>query len=355
MPGKRKVIAVVDDSTLILKAARNALMDEYDVITLPGGSKLFAMLAQSAVLPDLILLDVLMPEQDGHEVLKVLKEDRKTAEIPVIFLTAQADRESELVGLSLGAVDYMSKPFTPHLLKKRLSIHLLLEEQKRELREMNEGLNTLVRKKTETICNLQAAVVRMMGDLVEYRDYTTGGHVTRTTKILSALIDTIPRHSAYAEILQEWDIPMFLQSSQLHDIGKISTPDVILLKPGPLTVDEREEMKKHASVGAHIIAKLQEQVEGSDFLEHAKIMAATHHEHWDGNGYPQGLRDGEIPLQGRMMAFADVYDALVSQRPYKQAFTYAQALDIISAQRGKQFDPVLTDIFLSAAESFRPH
>ncbi|MDR1686026.1 MAG: response regulator [Desulfovibrio sp.] len=354
MPGRRKIIAVVDDSTLILKAARTALMDEYDVITLPGGPKLFAMLAQSPALPDLILLDVIMPGQNGYEVLKILKKDKNTAEIPVIFLTAQADKESELIGLSLGAVDYMSKPFTPHLLKKRLSIHLLLEQQKRELREINENLNVQVRKKTETICNLQAAVVRMMGDVVEYRDYTTGGHVTRTTQILSALIDNIPWDSAYAATLREWDIPMFLQSSQLHDIGKISTPDMILLKPGPLTVDEREEMKRHASVGADIIAKLQDEVEGSDFLEHAKIMAATHHEHWDGNGYPQGLKDGEIPLQGRMMAFADVYDALVSQRPYKQPFTHGQALDIISAQRGKQFDPELTDIFLKAAETFRP-
>jgi putative two-component system response regulator len=248
----------------------------------------------------------------------------------------------------------MSKPFTPHLLKKRLSIHLLLEQQKRELREINEGLNVLVSKKTETISNLQAAIVHMIGDVVEFRDYTTGGHVIRTTKILSSLIDNIPQHSAYAEILQEWDITMLLQSSQLHDIGKISTPDVILLKPGPLSVDEREEMKKHASVGAQIIAKLQEQVEGSDFLEHAKIMAATHHEHWDGNGYPQGMKNREIPLQGRMMAFADVYDALVSKRPYKQPFTHVQALGIISEQKGKQFDPELTEIFLRSADSFRP-
>jgi putative two-component system response regulator len=347
------MIAVVDDSTLILKAARNALMDEYDVVTLPGGAKLFTMLAQSPVLPDLILLDVMMPEQNGYDILKILKKDRATAEIPVIFLTAQADRESELVGLSLGAVDYMSKPFTPHLLKKRLGIHLQLEQQKKELKEMNESLNILVRKKTETISNLQAAVVRMMGDVVEYRDYTTGGHVTRTTKILSTLIDNIPGDSAYAKTLYDWDIPMFLQSSQLHDIGKISTPDTILLKQGPLTVDEREEMKKHASVGAHIIGKLQEQVEGSDFLEHAKIMAGTHHEHWDGNGYPQGLKNTEIPLQGRMMAFADVYDALVSQRPYKEPYTHDHALDVIGRQRGKQFDPELTDIFLKAAGSFR--
>ncbi|MDR1945731.1 MAG: response regulator [Desulfovibrio sp.] len=354
MFGKRKIIAVVDDSTIILKAARNALMDEYDVFTLPSGAKLFHMLAQSPALPDLILLDIVMPEQNGYEILQVLKKDKKTADIPVIFLTAQADKESELVGLSMGAVDYMSKPFTPHLLKKRLSIHLLLEQQKKDLKEMNDGLNALVRKKTETISNLQAAVVRMMGDLVEYRDYTTGGHISRTTRLLSALIDSIPTDSAYAETMIQWDMPMFLQSSQLHDIGKISIPDVILLKPGPLSTDEREEMKKHAEVGAHMIAQLQEQVEGSDFLEHAKIMAATHHECWNGKGYPLGLAKEEIPLQGRMMAFADVYDALISKRPYKEPFSSEHALDIIRQQKGKQFDPDLTDIFLHAMECTGP-
>ncbi|MDR1947191.1 MAG: HD domain-containing protein [Desulfovibrio sp.] len=193
-----------------------------------------------------------------------------------------------------------------------------------------------------------------MGDLVEYRDYATGGHISRTTRLLSILTDNLPLGSIYAESVALWDTAMFLQSSQLHDIGKISIPDVILLKPGPLSADEREKMKTHADVGAHMIAQLQEQVEGSDFLEHAKIMAGTHHERWDGGGYPLGLKKEEIPLQGRMMAFADVYDALISKRPYKEPYSSEQALDIIRRERGRQFDPELTDIFLKAMENFEP-
>ncbi|MDR1947727.1 MAG: response regulator [Desulfovibrio sp.] len=345
-------IAVVDDSITTLNAIKSSLSDEYDVHTLTDGPELLHALSHGALLPDLILLDIIMPAPDGYEVLKILKNDKKTADIPVIFLTVKEDKDSELLGLTLGAMDYIKKPFTPLLLKKRLSMHLLLEQQKKELQAMNEDLNYLVLRKTETINRLQAGIIRMMGELAVYRDYLDGSHIMRTTRLLSTLVNGIPADSIYAQIVKRWDIEIFLQSSQLYDIGKINIPDAIRLKPGPLNAAEREEMCRHALVGAQMIAQLQEQVEGSNFLEHAGIMACTHHEQWDGNGYPQGLKKEKIPLQGRMMAFADVYDALVSKRPYKEPYSREQALDIIERQRGKHFDPELTDIFLKAMENF---
>ncbi|MDR1947380.1 MAG: response regulator [Desulfovibrio sp.] len=354
MPDKCKIV-VVDDNITILEAVRNALKDDYDVYTLTGGLELFRMLAQSPVPPDLILLDVILPLMSGYEILNVLKKDKKAAEVPVIFLTVKDDRESELFGLSQGAVDYVKKPFTPLLLKKRISIHLLLEQQKNELREMNENLNALVGRKTETISRLQTAIISMMGDLAVYRDYADGDRTSRTTRLLAVLTDNLPAGSKYAEAVRRWDLPMFLQSSQLYDIGKINIPDVIRLKPGPLNAGEREEMKKHTIVGAQMIAQLQEEVESNAFLEHAEVMAVSHHEHWNGNGYPLGLKKRQIPLQGRMVAFADVYDALVSKRPYKEPYSHELALDIIRGQRGKQFDPELTDIFLKAMENSPPH
>ena len=348
---ERKTVILVDDNPINLKLARNTLMEKYDVFTVPSAEKLFQLLEKTV--PDIILLDVMMPGMSGYEAIKILKADPKFVEIPVIFLTAKADTNSELEGFVHGAVDYVSKPFSPQLLLKRVDVHVLVESQKRELKHINDNLQKIVEEKTEEVLELQNAVLKTMSNLVEYRDDVTGGHVERTEHFLETLIDEMINQKVYKEVLETWDIKLFLQSAQLHDVGKIAIRDNILMKPGSLTAEEFEEMKKHTTFGEKVIEKIQESAKESVFLTHAKIMAGAHHERWDGSGYPRGLSGANIPIQGRLMAFVDVYDALISERPYKKAFTPEQALQIIKEGRGTQFDPSLVDVFTSAVRRFQ--
>jgi putative two-component system response regulator len=351
VPGERKTIVLVDDSPIILKLARNTLMSRYDVFTMPSVEKMFQFLERT--LPDLILLDILMPETSGYEAITILKKDRRTADIPVIFLTSRSDADSELEGLSLGAVDYIAKPFSAQLLSKRVEIHMLLETQKKELQNLNGNLMEMVKQKTDSVLDLQKALLTTMSNLVECRDDITGSHVERTEHFLACFLDEMMRGPVYGDIIKTWDIDLFLQSAQLHDVGKIAIRDSVLMKPGKLTSEEFEEMKKHTTFGEAVIEKIQQSAKESMFLTHARIMAGTHHEKWDGTGYPRGISGSGIPLQGRLMAIADVYDALVSTRPYKEAFTHEQAIHIIENESGSHFDPTLVDIFLSSHELFQ--
>ncbi|MDR1916423.1 MAG: response regulator [Synergistaceae bacterium] len=346
----RKKVLIVDDSPINLKMARNALIGVFDVFTVPSVGKMCLLL--ESILPDLILLDVLMPEIGGYEAIRGLKANKTTQDIPVIFLTSKADAVSELEGLSLGAVDYIIKPFTPQLLLKRVKIHMLIESQKKELQYINSNLEELVALKTGAIMELQGAILTTVSELVECRDDITGGHVSRTARILRVMIEEMSNLDVYRDELQLWDIELFLQSSQLHDVGKISIHDNILLKPGKLTEEEFEEMKKHTVFGEKIIDRIQHITRENAFLTHAKIMAGTHHEKWDGSGYPCKLVGEDIPLQGRLMAIADVYDALVSERPYKKAFSVEQATRIIHESFGSHFDPALEEVFSVAFPRF---
>ena len=347
--GRKKVI-LVDDNPINLKLARNTLMGKYDVFTVPSAEKLFLLLEKT--LPDIILLDVMMPEMSGYDAIKILKENPKTAEIPVIFLTAKSDASSELEGFEHGAVDYVSKPFSPQLLLKRVDVHVLVEYQKKELKHMNDNLHKLVEEKTEEVVELQNSLLKTVANLVEFRDDVTGGHVERTEHILAILVNEMLNKRVYNDVLETWDIKLFLRSAQLHDVGKIAIRDNILMKPAALTKEEYDEMKKHTYFGEKVIERIQEGARESMFLAHAKIMAGTHHEKWDGTGYPRGISGFNIPLQGRLMALVDVYDALISERPYKKAFTQKEALDIIEQGKGSQFDPTLVDVFAKAAEHF---
>jgi putative two-component system response regulator len=350
MENDKKKIVLVDDNPVNLKLARNTLMERYNVFTVPSAQKLFQFLEQT--IPDLILLDVVMPEISGYEAIGTLKNNPRTAGIPVIFLTSRTDTTSELEGFSLGAVDYISKPFSPQLLLKRVEVHLLLESQKAELKDLNENLQHLVDEKTGEVLELQNAMLITMANLVECRDDVTGGHVERTEQFLRLLVAEMREEGVYRDILDTWNIELFLQSSKLHDVGKIAIKDNVLLKPGPLTKEEFEEMKKHTIFGETVIEKIQQNAKESIFLTHAKIMAGTHHENWDGTGYPRGIGGSNIPLQGRLMAFVDVYDALISDRPYKKAFPPEQAVKIITEGCGTQFDPDLKNVFLSASKRF---
>jgi putative two-component system response regulator len=361
----RAVVMIVDDDITNIKVGKNALADIYDVFTIPSAAKMFDLLKRNT--PALILLDIDMPVMDGYSAIKMLKADPNTRDIPVIFLTGKSDPGSELEGLSLGAIDYITKPFQPSLLRKRIEVHLtveaqkhkleaqagILEEQRKKLMDFNNNLQRLVEEKTVKVLELQNTILQTVADLVESRDDITGGHVKRTQEYLSILVEALTDLGLYREQTEEWDIDLLLQSSQLHDVGKISISDAILNKPGSLTPDEFDEIKKHTAFGVKIIEKMENLASESDFLKYAKIFAGTHHEKWDGSGYPAGLSGEDIPLQGRLMAIADVYDALVCERPYKKAFRHEEAVGIIAQGRGAHFDPVLVDVFLQVSDRFR--
>lgn len=353
----RKTIFLVDDDPTNLMAGRNALEGHYDVLTLNSGERLLSTIEKKA--PDLILLDVEMPEMNGYEVIKAMKGSDVTADIPIIFLTAKNDSESELIGLSLGAVDYLTKPFSQPRLLKRIEMHLLVEAQKRELIaqsqkliNFNKNLKEMVRAKTKSVLELQGAVLKMMAELVECRDNITGGHIERTQNYLGILLNAMQNRGIYKKEMTGWDIELVLQSAQLHDVGKISIKDSILNKAGKLTPEEFEEIKKHAAFGGEVIDKMMESTSERAFLEYAKVFAVAHHEKWDGTGYPCGLKGEGIPLLGRLMAIADVYDALRSDRPYKRAYSHDDAVRVITDGRGAHFDPVLVDLFLNVSDYF---
>jgi putative two-component system response regulator len=357
MSCERKKIIVVDDNIANLKVAKSALAGIFTVFTGTSAAKMFDMLANTRA--DLILLDVDMPEMDGYKAIKILKDRPETKDIPVIFLTAKNDAKSELEGLGLGAIDYIYKPFLPTLLCKRVEVHLTVETQRQaletyayELRNFNEKLQQMVEEKTGKILELQSTILKTVANLVESRDDITGGHVERTQCGLAVMLEGLQDFGLYLDQMQDWDIGLLLQSSQLHDVGKISISDAILNKPGKLTPEEFEEIKKHTTFGVKIIEKIEAGTSESDFLTHAKIFAGTHHEKWDGSGYPAGLKAENIPLQGRLMSIADVYDALVSDRPYKKAFTKEEAVRIILEGKGTCFDPVLVDVFEQVADKF---
>jgi putative two-component system response regulator len=346
----RKRIALVDDDITSLALGKGIMAEQYDVVTIPSGEKLFQFLER--VRPDMILLDVDMPVMNGYDTMRRLKAQPGTQDIPVIFLTSMNDTSSEMEGLNLGAVDYISKPFSPPLLLKRLELHLKVVSQQHELINYNNNLQEMVKARTKTVLDMQNSVLKIVANLVESRDEITGGHVERTRQYLAILLDSLIEISLHIEEIESWDREFFLQSSQLHDVGKISIPDKILLKPDKLSFNEFEEMKKHTIFGVRIIEAMQKETPESSFLSHAKILAGNHHEKWDGTGYPYHLKGEEIPLGGRLMAVADVYDALRSARPYKKPFTHEDAVQIIIDNKGTQFDPDLVDVFTAVSDRF---
>jgi putative two-component system response regulator len=347
---QRHKIMLVDDNISNLNIGRGMLKEYYEVYPIPSGEKLFDAL--SHVTPALILLDILMPEMDGFEVIKRLKAKEAWREIPVIFLTSRSDERSELEGLTLGAIDYVAKPFSAPLLLQRINNHLVMSSQKKELKMYNDNLEQMVQDKTRQVMDLQNSVISTLADMLEYRDDETGGHVLRTQKYLGIMVDRLLETGVYQEELKAINLEFLIPSALLHDIGKIAVSDAILRKPGPLTAEEFEEMKKHAKQGADAIERIENKNIEHSFLTCAKRIARSHHEKWDGSGYPDGLAGYDIPLEGRLMAIADVYDALISDRPYKKAFSTSDARRIIEEGRGQHFDPILVDIFTQVSERF---
>jgi putative two-component system response regulator len=279
-----------------------------------------------------------MPETNGFDALRMLKADIHFSHIPVIFLTSRSDSTTEALGFEMGAVDFVSKPFSEPVLLNRIKFHLKIED--------------IIRERTHALKRLKDSIVNVLANIVENRDTLTGQHIENTTSYIKILLDAMLERRVYFDELSEWDIDMVASSSRLHDVGKIVISDLILNKPGKLTNEEFELIKTHSVEGDRIIDNIIAESGDGAFLQNAKLFANFHHERWDGTGYPYGLKGEEIPLQGRVMAIVDVYDALTSIRPYKKAFSHEEALKIITEGRGSHFDPQITDVFLAVSENF---
>jgi putative two-component system response regulator len=353
----RHKIVLVDDVKTSLAMGRDLLKSFYEIYPVPSAERLFELLEN--VTPDLILMDIEMPVMNGYEAIKKLKADPRYADIPVIFLTSKDDDGSEEQGFDLGAVDYITKPFSGPLLIKRVVNQLLIVRQKKELlanqaalKDYADNLEVRVTEKTAEVLNLQNAILATVADLVEFRDKLTGGHITRTQLYLQAITEEMILEGIYVEEISSWYMDFFLPAAQLHDVGKIAISDLILNKPSKLTPEEFEIMKSHVTVGMDAIKHIMSKTNEHDFLNHALLIAGAHHEKWNGTGYPAGLSGTNIPLEGRLMAIADVYDALIAERPYKKAFTHEEACKIIEGDAGSHFDPVLIGVFKEVQGQF---
>ncbi|MDR2077180.1 MAG: two-component system response regulator [Desulfovibrio sp.] len=348
----KPTILIVDDTPDNITLLTSLLSDQYRNKVATNGLRALKI-ATTDPAPDLILLDIMMPEMDGYEVCRRLKSDPHTSDIPIIFLTAKSQEGDETKGFELGAVDYITKPIVPPILIARVQTHLALQAARKSLKAQNEILEEKVEFRTRQLAALQDAIIIAMASMAETRDNETGHHIRRTQLYVRELALYLRRDSRFAQALTDKYIALLFKSAPLHDIGKVGVPDRILLKPGPLTPDEFEEMKKHTLYGRDtIIAAERSMAEPQTFLEVAREIAYAHHEKWDGSGYPQGIGGEAIPLCARLMALADVYDALISKRVYKNAIPHEETVGIILKGRGQHFDPDVVDAFLEVRGAF---
>lgn len=350
---ERATILVVDDTPDNLAVLSSLLKDDYRVKVASNGEKALKIAAGDNP-PDLILLDIMMPGLDGYEVCRRLKADPRTHYIPVIFLTAKSEIDAEKMGLELGAVDYITKPISPPIVLARVKTHLELKATTDFLRDKNDFLEKEVAKRTEEVMAIQDVTILAMASLAETRDLETGNHIRRTQFYVKALAAKLRTHPHFATRLDDYTINMLFKSAPLHDIGKVGIPDHILLKPGRLVPEEFEVMKTHTTLGREAIEHAERSLGAKvEFLTMAKEIAHSHQEKWDGSGYPLGLSGDAIPLSARLMAVADVYDALISRRVYKEGMSHDKAVSIIVEGRGKHFDPDIVDAFLEIQDTFR--
>jgi len=338
-------VLVVDDTPDNIFILRELLADDFTVLAACDGPEALS-LARTAPQPDIILLDVLMPGMDGYEVCRRLKADALTQAIPVLFVTTLSEEQDESQGLELGAVDYIMKPVRPSIIQARVRNHM-------RLKEYQDRLEALVQERTLELAQTQDITLLSMAALAEMRDNELGGHFRRTREAARILATEMEHMPAYEEYFCTTPIETLVKSIPLHDVGKVGIPDAILLKPGPLTEAEFERMKHHAVYGRDILQRAEEYMDRPSFMSVAKDIAYTHHEKWEGSGYPQGLAGTDIPVCGRIMAIIDVYDAIISARIYKPPLPHSQALKIITKEKWSHFDPAIADIFLARSESIR--
>ncbi len=350
--GKQRIL-VVDDEPLNVEILRGLLSPDYAVTTATSGEAALQV-ARGDPRPDLILLDVMMPGLDGYEVLQRLQADAATAFIPVMFLTALLDHREEERGLALGATDFLTKPIQPGILRARVRTQLLAKQGRDWLQDLNAALNAEVARRMEDNERVERLTIRALAHLAEMRDNETGNHILRTQNYVGALARQLAQRERYADELSPENIELLVKSAPLHDIGKVGIPDRILRKPGPLVGEEWDLMKTHAAMGAQALERAEADVATPlPFLRYAKEIARWHHERWDGSGYPDGLQGEAIPLSARLMALADVFDALINERVYKDAFPLDLARELILQGRGAHFDPQVVDAFDAVFEEFR--
>ncbi len=345
METQKSRVLIVDDTPENIQVLMETLKGDYAIMAAKNGEKALR-LAFAEPRPDVILLDIMMPGMDGYEVCQKLKDDALTRDIPVLFITALTEEDDEARGLALGAVDYITKPFRPALVKMRVRNQL-------DLKNHRDNLDRLVKERTHELAMTREVTIECLASLAECRDPETGGHIKRTQNYVKALAVKAAGHPRFAPMLDEERIELLYLSSPLHDVGKVGVRDMILHKPGKLDDAEFAEMKKHTTYGRDSLSLAERKLGGNSFLNLASIIAYGHHERWDGKGYPQGLAGEDIPLPARIMAIADVYDALISRRVYKPPFPHAKAVGIILEGRGTQFDPDLCDLFQAIQEGFR--
>ncbi|WP_102947284.1 two-component system response regulator [Stenotrophomonas sp. VV52] len=350
---QKACILVIDDTPENLSLMSELLREDYQVKLAPSGER-GLQIAAAEPPPDLILLDIMMPGMDGYQVMQQLQADKATRDIPVIFLTALAGVDDERRGLDLGAVDYITKPISPSIALARVRNHLQLKMVRDFMRYRNEYLNREVARRTRQLSAIQDVTIRAMASLAETRDNETGSHIRRTQAYVKLLAEQLRDHPRFRDFCTPANIDVLFKSAPLHDIGKVGIPDHVLLKPGKLTADEFEIIKQHPRIGRDAIARALADLgdEDAQFLQVAQDIAYGHHEKWDGSGYPQGAWGDGIPLPARLMALADVYDALISRRVYKPAMPHPDAVAMIVKGRGTHFDPDVTDAFLAIQQAF---
>lgn len=350
--GNQPTILVVDDTPDNLLLMSGLLKDLYRVKIAANGAKAL-QIAMGESPPDLILLDIMMPGMDGFEVCRQLKNHPQSQHIPVLFLTAKSAVADEEQGFALGAVDFISKPISPPVVLARVKAQLALKNQVDFLRDNNVFLQQEVAKRTREIQAIQDVTILAMASLAETRDADTGNHIRRTQHYVKALAEHLSQLPQFQQELTADVIELLFKSAPLHDIGKVGIPDRILLKPGPFEGNEFDIMKTHTTLGWNAI-EYAEKALGTPvaFLHLAKEIALYHQEKWDGSGYPHGLAGEAIPLSARLMALADVYDALISRRVYKEGMPHQQARQIIIAGAGQHFDPVVVAAFQAVEQQF---
>lgn len=339
---KREKILIVDDAPENLMILSNILNNDYTVIAATSGVKAIELCLQTPK-PDLILLDIVMPEMDGYEVCRYLQRDIQTRDIPIIFITAKTEVDDEAKGLELGAVDYIGKPVNPAIVRARVRNHL-------ELKRYRNHLEELVAQRTHQLKKAHESVIEAMGMVAEHRDPETGSHISRTKTYVNLIAEELSKLPKYSKILTPRIIELVTNAAPLHDLGKIAISDSILLKEGRLTPNEWEIMQTHSIIGEETINLAAQKFKDNDTLLIAKDIAGSHHEKWNGTGYPRKLKGDEIPLWGRIMAVADVYDAIISKRSYKSAMSHKMALIYLLEKKGIQFDPDIIDAFMAVKE-----
>lgn len=338
MDRNRAKILVIDDTKTNIEVLEGILSNDYDVFVALNGKKALTLVEK--VKPDLILLDVMMPEMDGYETLRQMNSLKLVEDTPVIFLTAKADAKSEQTGLDLGAVDYIIKPFNPDLVRLRIKNQL-------EFKHQRDHLHELVDEKTQDLRKTLKVMLTSLGALAEYRDPETGEHIKRTQVLVQMLAENLQNHPDYRAAFPNKEyIDYYATAAPLHDIGKVGIPDEVLHKPARLTGDEWTIMSKHPQMGYDVLVNATRELSGHPLVKIAAEIILNHHERWDGLGYPNQVAGKNIPVGARLMAVADVYDALVSRRPYKEPFPHEVAVKEILDGKGTQFDPEVVDAFM---------